>query len=118
MAVIKHVEITLDQPRKLLFDWNAVADLEEGAGINLMRLLSEERAGFSTIRALVWAGLKHEDPRLTKQRAGVLLHEYVENGGSMDELFKAVLEALNKGLPGANGGAKPGKEPAGAATAA
>jgi len=77
------------EERHLLFDFNALATLEEKFGGNALdpdfwrRLL--ENMSATTIRTLVWAGLLHEDPDLDIRAAGRLnpieiakLHEAIQ----------------------------------------
>ncbi len=94
---IQKVAIQLDKPRMLLYDVNALIDLGEELNLNLMtkegweELLGKfETPGpqhmndqpepvfvaapsFRKVRAIVWAGLRHEDPALTVQQVGAML---------------------------------------------
>ena len=45
-------------------------------------LTSEEQIGFSTIRALLWAGLLWEEPTLTLEQAGSLIDYVPEDEAS------------------------------------
>ena len=85
----------LDKPRNLRFDMNAFADLEERLGIGPSQLFAEDRSGFSTIRGLVWAGLKWEDARLKIETVGALLQTYMEAGGELGDVMTEVAKALN-----------------------
>lgn len=71
------VEIQLDRPRRLKFDWNALADFEDAGGDFNKAAIS----GFKTLRLLLWAGLKWNDPVMTKAVAGDLIQQYVEQDG-------------------------------------
>jgi len=90
----QYVEIELDKPRRLRFDVNAIADLEEKLGISFGHLLHPSRAGFSSYRGLVWAGLKWEDRGLTLERAGNMLQQYFANGGTEEQLTEWIDKAL------------------------
>src|SRR5579859_4771510 len=94
---IKKVPITLDKPRTLLFDVNALVDLGDALGLNLMTREGWEElvgkfetpapksmddkpepvfvphASFAKVRAIVWAGLRHEDESLTQRQVGAML---------------------------------------------
>lgn len=95
---IKKVPITLDKPRTLLYDVNALIDLGDALNLNLMTAAGwEELFGkvvtpapqtmddkpepvfqaappsFAKVRAIVWAGLRHEDESLTVRQVGALL---------------------------------------------
>ena len=93
MHTIKKVPIQLDKERHLLYDLNALIDLGEALGINLLtREGWEEFAGkkvlnettgteefvpavpsLRLVRAIVWAGLRHEDETLTERQVGAML---------------------------------------------
>jgi hypothetical protein len=82
------------EPRKrsLRFDLNALADFEQAVGMGFAQLM-EMKAAFATVRAMVWAGLKHQDRALTIERAGTLIGEYVREGGNINDVLTACIEA-------------------------
>ena len=89
------VEIVLDKPRKLRFDVNNIAEVEDHFRAGIITLIQAERVGFSVLRHLVWAGLKWEDRKLTPNEVGRLLHkQIVEHGATVGDLFSIVNEAL------------------------
>ena len=52
------------------------------------------KAIFAVARALVWAGLKHEDRSLTIERVGDLLGRYMrETGGTVDTVLEVTFAA-------------------------
>lgn len=75
----KTVIVKWDKERKLRYDYNALTDFEELAGtpINAINLGS---MGLFMIRVLVWAGLKHENEKLTVKEAGIILNDTIEGG--------------------------------------
>lgn len=81
--------------RTLRFDINALADFEQETGMGFGQLMST-RAVFATARALLWAGLKHEDRALTVEKVGSLLGKYVQAGGQIDKALTAAFEAANE----------------------
>jgi hypothetical protein len=86
--------------RSLRFDLNALADFEQEVGMGFAQLM-QTKAAFATVRAMVWAGLKHEDRGLTVDRAGTLIGEYVRDGGSIDEILTLCIEtAVDQGALG------------------
>lgn len=88
--------------RSLRFDINALADFEQETGMGFGQLMST-RAVFATARALLWAGLKHEDRTLTVEKVGTLLGKYVMRGGAIDiALSAAFLAAKEQGAFGDN----------------
>lgn len=62
--------------RNLRFNVNALADFEEKTGMGFAMLMGQ-RAVFASARAMIWAGLKHEDARLTIEDVGELLSDYL-----------------------------------------
>ena len=80
------------EPRRLRFDFNALADFEQTNGMGLGQLLSM-KAVFGTARAMLWVGCKWDDSSLTLQKAGELVGEYITNGGSVDQVLGVCFEA-------------------------
>lgn len=115
------VPITLDKERQLRFDLNALADADEVAGKSISEFLAGDRVGLSAIRALLWAGLKGEDRRLTVEQAGQLMQDELAKGAdSISAITMKIREAMvAAGLFGEsetkNGKAEPEK-PSGSAT--
>lgn len=64
------IEITLDRPRRILLDFNALAEFEGATGRNALTMELWQQPTASDLRALVWAGLLHEDPELTLKHVG------------------------------------------------
>lgn len=88
--------------RTLRYDLNALADFEQEVGMGFAQLM-KSRAIFATTRAMLWAGLKHEDSSLTIERVGELLTQYMQLGGRVDEVlqttFKAAMDQGALGKP-------------------
>ncbi len=84
--------------RKLRYDINAAADMEElMGGKSLLYVMSNPMAaGFSALRILLWGGLKHAEKGLTLQRVGLMMQEYMESGGSIETLAEKIGEAVRK----------------------
>lgn len=91
---MRGVDIELDKPRKLRYDFNAVADLEDKGGLGIGAMFTEERIGFSSIRLLLWAGLKWQDKGLTLDRVGNMIQAYIEIGNDLSDLMTKITEAL------------------------
>jgi len=81
--------------RNLRFDINALADFEQETGMGFGQLMAT-RAIFATARALLWAGLKHEDRTLTVDKVGHLLGKYVQRGGAIDIALTTAFEAAKE----------------------
>lgn len=111
------VDIELDRPRKLKYDFNALCEFEAVTGVNLLQPTSAEhplaKPSLSTLRAFLYAGLKHEDPTLTLFQAGDLLGDVGAN-----YVMAKVSEAYTTALPKAEEGkgATPDPQPAASST--
>lgn len=64
--------------RTLRFDVNALADFEQETGMGFAQLM-KQKAIFGTARAMLWAGLKHQDRALTIERVGDLIGAYLKD---------------------------------------
>ena len=129
MANVVKIPFTLFEPfetnakgvirrRSLRFDLNALADFEQEVGMGFAQLM-KSRAIFATARAMLWAGLKHEDSALTIERVGDLLTDYMQQGGKVDEAlqlaFKAAMDQGALGRPEAVDTGDPSKNDVGGA---
>lgn len=68
-------------------------ELAAGCGIELLRLRGQ------TVHALVLMtcyGLRWSDKRMTEEKAGELIQEYLEADGSVEALSKALVKAMNE----------------------
>lgn len=87
--------------RSFKFDVNALADFEQETGMGFAQLM-KQKAVFGAARAMLWAGLKHEDRGLTVERVGDLLSEYlsdttIERGEhTIDTILMVAIEAAVK----------------------
>jgi hypothetical protein len=53
----------------------------------------QTKAIFATTRALLWAGLKHQDRGLTVDRIGDLIGAYIKQGGDLTLALQAAFQA-------------------------
>lgn len=83
--------------RVLRYDINAAVDIEKILGESLLAVIGNPaKIGFRVILVLLWGGLKHAEKGLTEQRVGLWMQEYLETGGSLEELVIAIGEAMQK----------------------
>ena len=82
--------------KRLKYDFNAIADVEEKSGMGMAKLFSEDMVGFNTIRLLVWAGLRHEERGITTERAGMIIRDMQEEGYTLDVIMELIMDALMK----------------------
>ena len=98
---IKSVPIELDKRRNLRFDYNALCELEGHLGVsipNLGNILASGSVGLKEIRAILWAGLLHEDESLTVKKVGEILDD-VKWTKNIDKITQAVLSAFEAAFP-------------------
>lgn len=86
--------VELDKPRRLRFDHNALSDADQALDHKLIHILNGSPIVLDTLRTLLWAGLKHEDPLMTVEKAGTLCDIWYQQGKSPIELAEKVSEAL------------------------
>jgi hypothetical protein len=91
---VKPVPITLDKERTLKYDFNAFAELEEKFGTIQKAFDELQKQKLKAVRAIVWAGLIHEDHKLTEQQVGNML-----SLADLPAVMKAVTEAITSALP-------------------
>jgi hypothetical protein len=82
--------------RRLKYDFNAIADVEEASGMGVAKLFSEDMIGLHTLRLLVWAGLKHEERGITIQRAGMIIKDMMAEGHDLEAIMMLIMGALTK----------------------
>ena len=88
-------KVTLDRERTIVISFNALCDAEEVLGVSLLSG-SVDLSSLRAIRAVLWAGLRHEDRSLTLEDVGAMI---AAAPGGMIGAMEAVGEALNKALP-------------------
>lgn len=76
--------------RNIRYDFNALCDLEEVTGKSISEL-----TGLSSIRALLWAGLKWETKGVTQPMVGMWIEEHLRDGGKVDDLLDNAIKALS-----------------------
>lgn len=87
------VPVLLDKPRTIVLDINALCRVEEVTGISML----VGQPAFSSLRimrALIWAGLLHEDQTLTLERVGELIGE-----ADTSDLLTSIMKAYDVAMP-------------------
>lgn len=100
-------EIRLDRTRIIRFNLNALAEFEDAMGMSALKAMQKVQnedgsttVSFKLVRALLWAGLTHEDERLTLKKAGELF-EAADGTNLMEKItnvFPAIAIALLDGF--------------------
>ncbi|WP_026486808.1 hypothetical protein [Caldanaerobius polysaccharolyticus] len=90
----KLIPIQLDKERHLKFDLNAFAELEDLYGDINIAFEAMQKGSIKAIRAMLWAGLVHEDKTLTLEQVGEMVHL-----GNINEVMSAITRAINEAMP-------------------
>ena len=98
------IPIELDKPRTLLFDLNAFAELEERFGSMDKAFDAMQKGSLKAARTLLWAGLLHEDAKLTERAVGSMV-----TLGNLEVLMESITQALMNAMP-ADPSAAPAQE--------
>lgn len=95
-----YVEIDLDRPRKLSYRFSDVHDLCRRLGnISIIGLAKQAEAlDPAALVSLLEFGFRHEDRKLSYERAKELVDMYIERGGLLRDLINKIVAALMAGL--------------------
>lgn len=88
------VSIMLDKKRHLLYDMNAFAELEEIFGTIEEALTELGKGKIKALRAILWAGLIHEDEALTEKQVGTII-----GFGDLADIALALNKSIASALP-------------------
>ena len=99
------VPLRLDRERTLILSFNALCRAEEVTGIAF--LMGEFTfSSVRVMRALVWAGLLHDDPTLTLEAVG----DMIEEAGA-DNVARTIIKAFAKAMPTVKAGDDDDEDP-------
>ncbi|MBD7967768.1 hypothetical protein [Paenibacillus gallinarum] len=96
IRVVK-LPVNLDKPRNLIYDLNAMIELEEKYGTQRKAIEAITSKKLKAIRTWLWAGLVHEDEFLTEKQVGSML-----SGADPEvllDMVNKIMEALSVNLP-------------------
>lgn len=89
------IEIKLNgQPYRIIFDLNAMAEVEEKYGSVGKAVIAMQQGSFKAIRCVLWAMLLHDNPELTEKEVGSMV-----TVGNLDEIVEHITAAVNKDTP-------------------
>lgn len=77
------------------FSIKAAREMERVAGCNYQTLLARSQQ-VEAICLMTCYGLRHDDPKMTVDKAIELVDAYVDRGGNIVALYEALQEAMNK----------------------
>lgn len=89
----KSTKIVLDKERNLKYDLNSFVDLEEEYGNINDALAAMQKGNIKALRAVLWAGLHHEDESLTPISVGAMI-----DLPSLEDLIKKLTFVLSDSL--------------------
>lgn len=81
---------------KIKFTINTLCDMAK-SGLNIMNL-SEKDFDIVMIRTLFYYGLKSTDKKITENKAGDLMDEYLQDGHDFGELTTEIMTAFTESL--------------------
>lgn len=84
------------QEHELKYTINTLCDMTK-AGIDVMNLESIV-FDIPTIRDFVYFGLKGADKKITQNKAGTLMDDFIEDGNELGDLLELIMEALAASL--------------------
>lgn len=91
---VLRVPIKLDRQRNIVLDLNAYCMAEELTGKNFMKRDVWDNLSFRDVRALTFAGLLHDDPKITIENVGAMIHV-----GNLEAVSNALTSAFLNSLP-------------------
>ena len=94
----KLIPIQLDKERHLKFDLNAFAELEDIYGDINNAFEAMQKGSIKAIRAMLWAGLVHEDKTLTIEQVGSMI-----DMSNINDVISAISKAISEALPQTEG---------------
>jgi len=93
--------LQLDKERHLKFDLNAFAEFEDIYGDINTAFEAMQKGSVKAIRAMLWAGLVHEDKTLTIEQVGSMI-----DMSNINEVVGAISKAISEALPQTEGEAE------------
>jgi ATP-dependent protease HslVU (ClpYQ) ATPase subunit len=90
----KGIEIELDKTRHLIFDLNALCELEEKYGTMDNAMQELYKGSMKAVRYMLYLALQNEDEALTEKSVGKLI-----NLNNIDNVSKALSTAMGVSLP-------------------
>jgi hypothetical protein len=106
--VPRYIDVTLDKPRRLRFDVNALSTLEKALTVPLGEIVVQlRRVSVNTLITCIQVGLLHEERNLTPDRVGHMIQAFFDRdpGNDFEALARVVSDALE-----ASGIVKPDKD--------
>lgn len=91
------IMIEMDKARNLKYTFNTLIELEEDFGKPIAEIGGANMT-MKDVRTLIYHGLKWEDKKLTPEKTGELISDYIDNDNSFQELIEVVGKAFTKAM--------------------
>lgn len=89
--------IELDKTRDVKYTLGSIRKGKQTFGIGLMQMLTIEQMGPDNIIDLLWMGLLHEDPGLTRKQLDKIVEEWMqEPENQLNQIDVVIVEALKE----------------------
>lgn len=115
MHVIDPIPVTLDKPRSILLTLPALKTIEDTLAklrgekrVNLFQVFSAGDFGAQELLVILWAGLRHEDPKLTLEQVLAAIARV-----NMQDIAELVRTAIEQHIKGPTPAAEAAPEPSG-----
>lgn len=84
-----------EAPVVFRFTIRAARDMEKAAGCNYQSLFAKTQY-VDAVCLMVCYGLRHDDPKMTVEKAIELVETYIDKGGRIIDLYFALQKAMDK----------------------
>lgn len=89
---------TETQKYVIYYSINSLVEMEIATGKSFMNLFSEDNISMTTLRMLVFYGLKEKTHDMTEQKAGEVMTKAIAEGMSFTELSEMFVSELTNSL--------------------
>jgi hypothetical protein len=101
-AQLSSIVVELDRPRRLKLGLNAICEFEQLTGSRFFEM-ADRPLSLLEVRALLYVGLRADDPSLTIEQTGDLIEAELRKGGGIGGVFSMIVEARDRALGGPSG---------------
>jgi DNA polymerase/3'-5' exonuclease PolX len=89
--------IELDKTREIKYTLGSIRKGKQAFGVGLMQMMSVEQMGPDNVVDLLWIGLIHEEPGLTRRQLDKIIEEWInEEGNDLKKVDEAIVGALHE----------------------
>jgi hypothetical protein len=93
--VVRYTPLEIDgSTYRLAYDFNAIAQVEQSQGVNLLKNFMVSELNASSLRGILYAGLLKAHPEMTMEDAGRLIHPR-----NINSILETVVRAYEASMP-------------------